>query len=139
MSASQAARSGAASRVVKHVRYLVKSGVTIYKYCDVAVDVNGLLTLAGDTVGVGVGYSISETVVGDGSTVYADVIPNANDRYREYDGSNLTQAMIGDLMCYSDDHTVAAASVTTNDLIAGRMIILISSSKCVIDTEDRAP
>jgi hypothetical protein len=140
MSASTAARDNAVSREYKTIPLPVKASTKVYRNTHVCVDANGFLVLAADTSGlqyVGLCTEDVDNSAGSSGDLTAQVRPPEKDRYHEFDCASATQAWVGDVVSFSDDHTVAAAATTTNDIAAGRVVQLLSATKVVVDTADR--
>lgn len=110
--------------------YPVATSVTLFKNALVMVLSTGFLAPGADTASAKrcVGVSESQHVnAGANGLIDARVVSGVTVRVA---GSSLTQAMVGDPMYLVDDQTVAAAGVTSNDVLAGYMERYISASEC---------
>lgn len=141
MAQSTASRTGAVSRQIQSVPLPVKASNKIYQYTEVCVDANGFAVMASDTSGlIHLGYSISPDVdnsAGSSGDKSVNVVLNPLDRYREFDCSSATQAWVGDLVSFVDDHTVGLQAAQTNDICAGRVVQYLSATKVLVDTVDK--
>jgi hypothetical protein len=141
MAASTAARDSAVSRLIGKIPYKVKGSTKVYRNCHVCVNA-GYLQLAADTAGqtyVGLCVQDVDNSAGADGDLSALVQPPALEPYHEFDCSSAAQATWLDVLVYFvDDHTVALAATTTNDIPAGRVTQVLSSTKVVVDTTRRS-
>jgi hypothetical protein len=94
----------------------------------VAVDADGYAVPGADTAGLKI-CGVAQEQVDNSSGADGDLTVKVR-RGRAFllKGSGLTQAMLGDTLYAVDDETVAAASVTTNDIPAGKMVEFVSAT-----------
>jgi len=109
------------------------------------VDGTGLLLTGADTANgifVGISRSEADNSAGAASAMNAEVIPLANLKFVEFDAATPLAAWVGVLVFLSDEHTVALAATTTNDVTAGRCLKVTktgASGKVLVDVTDRNP
>jgi hypothetical protein len=78
-----------------------------------------------------IGVSIEKAV--NGVTAGATKVRVKRRGVFQFDASGLTQAKVGVAMCIVDDHTIADAGVTTNDVPCGRLTEYISATLGWVD------
>lgn len=89
----------------------------------------GYLVPAADTAGLtkaGVVMAQADNSAGANGDIKAVIRRKGVFRFK---GSSLTQALVGQNMCAVDDQTIAAASVTTNDVVVGVLVGYISATE----------
>jgi hypothetical protein len=140
MSASSADLNPA-TQVVDLIPCPLAASTLIYQYENVATDASGNLNPVSDTSGlVFQGYSanhsdnsggIAGAVVG-----YFNPIGNGNaERFYVLDCAGATQAWVGSLAEFTDDHTVALSS--SHSILAGMVVQFLSATQVVVDTMRR--
>jgi len=106
----------------------VAASTLIYAGSLVAVDAAGYAVPAADAAGLVVmGVAMARADNSAGAAGDIQVVVRRRGVFR-FKGSGLAQAQVGQDMYAVDDQTVAAASVTTNDIKVGRLVAYISAS-----------
>jgi hypothetical protein len=106
----------------------------LYKGSLVAFNASGYVDHAADTASFnrcGIAY---ETVDNSGGAAGALSIRVLRDGVYALDFTGTaSQATVGQQVTMSDDHTVAVAATTTNDIVCGRCVEFISATKVLVD------
>lgn len=108
--------------------YKLKGAVTAYKGALVMLNNAGYALPAADaasSVFAGVAY---ETKANPGADGTASVKLYKSGDF-EFDATGADQSWVGLAACVVDDHTVALASATTNDLVCGYVSAVLSSTR----------
>lgn len=107
----------------------VKASQHIYQGSIVCVDATGFVVVGSDTAGlVPQGVAMHEADNSSGSDGDQKVLIQTGKR-EQFSCSGASQAWVGQDACIVDDNTVALAATTTNDIVIGKIVKFISSTK----------
>lgn len=143
MAALSANNPYAASSVLRSVKYKVKGTTHIYQGAQVCIDASGYLNPAADTSGlIYVGQSTEEVnnTGADGAVTCSVIPPQAGDKFLIVNiASPVYTTHVGKHVFWLDDQTCALAAGTSNDIIGGRIIEIVTTGtvgQVKVDTTD---
>lgn len=123
------------SPLAEQYPYKAKDATQFYRGILVNVDASGWLVAAADVVNhkcVGVSVEKKLSSGGDGGTTV--LVEDGVHEFATSGASALVQADVGRLAYVLDNQTVVKAAGTTNSVVAGRVVRLLSATSVLVDT-----
>lgn len=133
------ARKASTDRQQGEIYHFLVGAEDIYEGALVAVNAAGYAVNAGDDASaVVVGVADTTALNASGAAGDKEVHVRRSGVFTFVAGFSAAQADVNTL-CYAvDNQTVALAATTTNDVVVGRILEVLSSSKVRVDIRDRA-
>jgi hypothetical protein len=123
------------SPLAEQYPYKAKDATQFYRGILVNSDAGGFLVQAADVANhkcVGVSVEKKLSAGGDGATLV--LVEDGVWEFTTGGASALVQADVGRLAYVLDNQTVVKAAGTTNNVVAGKVVRIVSATKVLIDT-----